>query len=96
MPPIRPALTLLATIVVLSPAATARAAAPSLTPNPPVPLPDGTSTTTTTTTTTTATSTEPTGAIPRTGDDLPEQLLVAGVMIAAGAAIRTRRPANRE
>jgi hypothetical protein len=93
---IRPALTLLATVVLLSPVGNARAATPRLTPNPPVPLPEApqqtttsaTAATTTSTTTTSATTTPAIGAIPRTGEDLPTELLVAGVLVAAGAAVR--------
>ncbi|HUO70866.1 MAG TPA: hypothetical protein VMU39_08825 [Solirubrobacteraceae bacterium] len=90
MPPIRPVLTLLATVVLLSPTAAARAASSKLTPNPPVPLPQ-----TTVPHPTAATTGPSTGAIPRTGDDLPAQIFVAGCLIGAGAVLRARPPLHR-
>jgi hypothetical protein len=86
MSQIRPALTLLVTVTLISRAATASAAQPpSLTPTPPPtfspPLAaDGSGTTTT----------SDSEAIARTGDDLPRVLLVAGILIGAGSAVRAR------
>jgi hypothetical protein len=87
MPPIRPALTLLATVGLLTPATVAQAATTTvtqattstLTPTPPVPLPAAPARGSTTTT--------PDG-LPRTGTDLPEELLVAVGLLAAGGALR--------
>jgi hypothetical protein len=88
----RRALTLLATGALL-PAGSASAAMSTLTPSPPPTFSEPSSSSISGTTTTAETSTTAgSGAIPRTGSDLPEELLVAGTLIAAGAVLRLRRP----
>jgi hypothetical protein len=89
MPPSKPALTLLALVVLLSPADSASAAISRLTPNPPVPLAQPTTEPASASTTPTAT------AIPRTGTDLPEELLIAAAMITGGLTLRAVRPRDR-
>jgi hypothetical protein len=88
MPLIRTALPLLATIALFSPAEAAHATS-KLTPTPPptftAPLPR----------VQTSRTTPSTDAVPRTGTDLEQEMLAAGILIAAGTALRTRRLSGR-
>jgi LPXTG-motif cell wall-anchored protein len=90
----RPAAIVLAALALLLAAGGASAASSTLTPTPPVtlalepskPAPAGNGTTHANTA----------GALPRTGSNLPLELLVGAVLVATGATLRTRRPAGRE
>ncbi len=93
----RPAVIMLTTVALLSAGGEAWAASPTLTSMPPVTLTQGTATSNPAPQASVpvrATGDQATGAIPRTGSDLPLEMLVAVVVIAAGGVLRTRLPAG--
>jgi hypothetical protein len=94
----RPAVILLTTVALLCPGAAAWAASSTLTPAPPVALTQPTATPSPApqpSVPSATTGPRPAVTIPRTGSDLPLEVLVAMLLITAGAILRTRRPVGR-
>lgn len=93
----RPAVIMLTTVAPLSAGSEAWAASPTLTPMPPAMLTQGTAAPSPAPQPSVAgrtTGEQATGAIPRTGSDLPLEMLVAALVFAAGGVLRTRLPAG--
>jgi hypothetical protein len=94
----RPVAILLATVTLLSAADVACAASSKLTPTPPAGLSSGPSKPKPAprpAIPTSSSSARATGAIPRTGTDLRLELVVAVLLIVAGAVLRARRLPGR-